>query len=404
MSCCCVGGEDRRASRVADDGHATAAWRRLAGERLRRVEQLLERVDAGDAGARQHQFGDIVGGSQCRGVRHRSAGPRWTSTGLDRDDRLGPARRGRRSARTSSGCRTTPGTARSPTSRCRSPSTAAGRCRRCRPCCRPRRNSRCRCRGARSRRSGRCPSAPDCVMNATLPGIGSTGANVAFIRTSVSVLASPMQFGPITRMPYFLADFTRPASTARPSAPSSANPALMITMPPTCAAPHSAITAATASAGTAMMARSGGIGVSPTLAYAWIPPIDAACGIDGQHGAGESAAHEVVDEFVADRAGRAAGADDGDRAGLRMRRIDATTAARSRSSMCSSSSADGANGKLTSMTPLSNWLVTLNPAWRKTSIIARLSGSVSASKRSMPLLRATAARCSSITVASPRRC
>ena len=41
------------------------------------------------------------------------------------------------------------------------------------------------------------PSAPDCVMNATLPAIGSTGANVAFIRIAASVLASPMQFGPI---------------------------------------------------------------------------------------------------------------------------------------------------------------------------------------------------------------
>ena len=46
------------------------------------------------------------------------------------------------------------------------------------------------------------PSAPDCVMKATLPGIGSTGANVAFILTSGLVLASPMQFGPTTRMPY----------------------------------------------------------------------------------------------------------------------------------------------------------------------------------------------------------
>jgi hypothetical protein len=110
------------------------------------------------------------------------------------------------------------------------------------------------------------PSAPDWVMKATLPGIGSTGANVAFIRIEASVLARPMQLGPITRMPYFRAVFTSDASTARPSLPSSANPELMITMPPTCAAPHSAITPATASAGTAMIARSGGVGVSPTLA------------------------------------------------------------------------------------------------------------------------------------------
>ena len=38
-------------------------------------------------------------------------------------------------------------------------------------------------------------------MNATLPGIGSTGAKVAFIRIDGSVLASPMQLGPTSRMP-----------------------------------------------------------------------------------------------------------------------------------------------------------------------------------------------------------
>ncbi len=45
------------------------------------------------------------------------------------------------------------------------------------------------------------PRAPDCVMKATLPGIGSTGANVAFIRIAGSVFANPMQFGPTMRMP-----------------------------------------------------------------------------------------------------------------------------------------------------------------------------------------------------------
>ena len=45
------------------------------------------------------------------------------------------------------------------------------------------------------------PSAPDCVMNATLPGIGSTGAKVAFIWIDGLVLAIPMQLGPTIRMP-----------------------------------------------------------------------------------------------------------------------------------------------------------------------------------------------------------
>ncbi len=45
------------------------------------------------------------------------------------------------------------------------------------------------------------PRAPDWVMNATLPGLGSTGAKIAFMRTAGSVLATPMQFGPTIRMP-----------------------------------------------------------------------------------------------------------------------------------------------------------------------------------------------------------
>ena len=82
------------------------------------------------------------------------------------------------------------------------------------------------------------PSAPDCVMNATLPGLASTGAKMAFIRTAGLVLATPMQLGPTMRMPYRLAVLTSPASMARPSGPSSAKPALITTRPPTWAAPH----------------------------------------------------------------------------------------------------------------------------------------------------------------------
>ena len=60
------------------------------------------------------------------------------------------------------------------------------------------------------------PSAPDWVMNATLPGIGSTGAKVAFIRTDGSVLATPMQFGPTMRMPCAAGRLDQAASMARP--------------------------------------------------------------------------------------------------------------------------------------------------------------------------------------------
>ena len=45
------------------------------------------------------------------------------------------------------------------------------------------------------------PSAPDCDMNPTLPAGGHAATKVPFRRTSGSVLAMPMQLGPIRRMP-----------------------------------------------------------------------------------------------------------------------------------------------------------------------------------------------------------
>ena len=132
-----------------------------------------------------------------------------------------------------------------------------------------------------------------------------------------------------------------------------------------------------------------------------MPATDPALGFTGKHRTRESAADEVVNELVADRAGRAAGADHGDRRRVEDapdRRDDCRSVAildvlvelvrrRQREA-----DADHAAVEL---------LVTSKPAWRNTSIIARLSGSVSAKNRSIPLLLATAARCSSITVAKP---
>jgi hypothetical protein len=46
------------------------------------------------------------------------------------------------------------------------------------------------------------PSAPDCDMNATRPSGGHAVVNVPFSLTLGSVLATPMQFGPISRMPW----------------------------------------------------------------------------------------------------------------------------------------------------------------------------------------------------------
>ena len=55
-------------------------------------------------------------------------------------------------------------------------------------------------RSAASRRIA-MPSAPLCDDNAIDPAGGQTGENDAFIRTDGSVLRSPMQFGPIMRIP-----------------------------------------------------------------------------------------------------------------------------------------------------------------------------------------------------------
>ena len=58
-------------------------------------------------------------------------------------------------------------------------------------------------------------------------------ANVAFIETSGAVLTTPMQFGPTRRMPCRRASVTSSRSAVAPSAPVSANPALITTSPPT---------------------------------------------------------------------------------------------------------------------------------------------------------------------------
>ncbi len=46
------------------------------------------------------------------------------------------------------------------------------------------------------------PRAPDCDMKATRPSGGYAWANVPFILTSGSVLMTPMQFGPTSRIPW----------------------------------------------------------------------------------------------------------------------------------------------------------------------------------------------------------
>ncbi len=104
------------------------------------------------------------------------------------------------------------------------------------------------------------PTAPEWEPNATAPGSAGAGVNDASMRTSLAVLITPMQLGPIIRTP---AARTRPSiarSTRAPASPPSRKPAVMTTRPPTPTPRHSSIAAGTASRGTITTARSGGPG------------------------------------------------------------------------------------------------------------------------------------------------
>ena len=95
--------------------------------------------------------------------------------------------------------------------------------------------------------------------------VGAFGAKVALRRTKGSVLISPMQFGPTTRMSCRRADASSRDSVAAPDGPISPNPALSTTAAPTCAAPHSSMICGTLEAGTATMARSTRSGMAPIV-------------------------------------------------------------------------------------------------------------------------------------------
>jgi hypothetical protein len=99
-------------------------------------------------------------------------------------------------------------------------------------------------------------TAPDWEATASPPGAGVASAKVACSRTAGSVLSTPRQFGPTSRMPLARAMRTSSAWALRPAGPSSPKPDESTTAARTPIAPHSASTPATAGAGTAMTARS----------------------------------------------------------------------------------------------------------------------------------------------------
>ena len=104
--------------------------------------------------------------------------------------------------------------------------------------------------------------APDCDTKAAGPNGGIVVANVAFIATAGSVFTTPMQFGPIMRMPCRRTISMRRVSRSAPSPPISRKPAEMTTSPRTFAAPHSSAMSSTCSLGTTMTAMSHASGTS----------------------------------------------------------------------------------------------------------------------------------------------
>ena len=129
-----------------------------------------------------------------------------------------------------------------------------------------------------ARRRMAMPSAPLCDDNAIVPAGGQSGENDAFIRTAGSVLRSPIQFGPIIRIPYPRTRSANASCRASPSPPISENPAVMTTIDFTDAAAQSSTAERTQSGGTTITARSVPVGRSRAECTATRPSTSAAIG------------------------------------------------------------------------------------------------------------------------------
>ena len=225
-----VRADDARAAGVADDPDAPAARGRLLGEDGGGVEQVVEPVAADHARAGEQRVDGAVGGRDQRaGVRRRRPRARARPPRLDRQHRLGPRHPPRHAAelaRVAEGLqvqrddlgrgvllpvlqdvvarqvrlvaqRDERATARS----------RGATCRRSPPPRTPR----------SGRRSRRCPTGT------------SARPNVPVSATAGSVLTTPIEFGPTSRIPVDRHASSSSASRAAPSAPASANPAVMTT-------------------------------------------------------------------------------------------------------------------------------------------------------------------------------
>ncbi len=84
-----VCGQHARAAAIGQDGQAVAPNGQPAGQRLRRLEQLVQAFDAQHAGAPESRIVDRVGSGQSAGVRQRGLRAGGAAAGLDDDHRLG---------------------------------------------------------------------------------------------------------------------------------------------------------------------------------------------------------------------------------------------------------------------------------------------------------------------------
>src|SRR5690606_12117461 len=128
------------------------------------------------------------------------------------------------------------------------------------------------------------PTAPDCEATASPPARGGSGAKLASSLTFGSVLMTPRQFGPTSRIPAERAIRTSSAWLACPAAPVSENPAVSTTAARVPAWVASLSTPATWSAGTAITTSSAGPGNSERDGYAGTPAITEARGLTGYTG------------------------------------------------------------------------------------------------------------------------
>ena len=156
------------------------------------------------------------------------------------------------------------------------------------------------------------PSAPDCANSPSRPCGGSVGASEALSRTSGSLLMSPKELGPTTRIPEPRARRTSSAWSRAPSLPSSANPDDTTRSDFTPASAHSSTTSSTAWAGTATTARSTGSGHVAHRRVGPASPQRAHVGVDRVDPPGEAGVDEPVEQLAADRVLAPARADDRD--------------------------------------------------------------------------------------------